>query len=279
MRSFIILATAEKECVLPSSNGYLVFSMLCNLLLGTSLDGVFHCDGATGKKSFSVSFLRSASNAEISDFGHDLTFGMGERGVFRVSFVEDAEADAFAGIVSRRMGETVRLGSAFFKLERMLTPGQHPLALSIPLGRALAHRSGDSIAFRFVSPTGFKRDGKQFFLPLPELVFGDLLRKYRKFAGGPILPDTDTDTLAGRFELTRYNIRSHASKLRNDRIIRGFRGEAEYLAQNLSEPERQLASSLAALAFFTGIGYKTTQGMGETLPFGLWGTTERRPHL
>jgi CRISPR-associated endoribonuclease Cas6 len=267
MRSFIIMLTAEAECALPSSNGYLVFSMLCSLAAATSLDKVFHSDEETEKKSFSASFLRSASNADISDFGRDLLFRKGEYAVFRVSFVFDEEAGVFADVISRRMHGTVRLGSAFFKLENLLTPGQHPLALSIPLGDAGAIVYGESISFRFVSPTGFKREGKQFFLPLPELVFGDLLRKYRRFAGEPPSPDIDADTLVARVELTRYNIRSHAAKLRKDRIIRGFCGEAEFSAQKLSQPERKLASSLASLAFFTGIGFKTTQGMGEVLPF------------
>jgi CRISPR-associated endoribonuclease Cas6 len=267
MKSFIVLLTAEAECVLPSSNGYLVFSMLCSLAAATSLDKVFHSEDETEKKSFSASFLRGASNADISDFGHDLLFRKGEYAVLRVSFVFDDEADVFADVILRGMRETVRLGSALFKLESLLAPGQHPLALSIPLGEADAIAYGGAISFGFVSPTGFKREGKQFFLPLPELVFGDLLRKYRRFAGEPASPDIDSDTLAARFELTRYNIRSHAAKLRKDRIIRGFCGDTEYSARKLSQSERKLASSLASLAFFTGIGYKTTQGMGEVLPF------------
>jgi CRISPR-associated endoribonuclease Cas6 len=268
MRSFIILVSAENGCNMPSSNGYLAFSMLCNLVSSTPLDSVFHSDGEVEKKSFSISFLRRVPNEEISDFGRDLSFQRGEYAVFRVSFVIDEEADAFAGIIARRLRERVRLGSAVFRLERILAPGQHPLALSISLGSGIGGTEG-SVAFRFVSPTGFKREGKQFFLPLPELVIGDLLRKYRRFAGEPTSPDIDMDSLASRVEITRYNIRSHASKLRNDRIIRGFCGEVAYSTQKLSPQERHLASALESLAFFTGIGYKTTQGMGEVLPLSL----------
>jgi CRISPR-associated endoribonuclease Cas6 len=199
------------------------------------------------------------------DFGRDLEFRRGEAACFRVSFVYDSEADEFAELLSRRLGETVRLGRAQFKLHKILTPGEHPLAVSFPLRHSGLFQTSDITGFRFISPTGFKRDGKQFFLPLPELVFGDLLRKWARFAGEP--PVAEPENLISRMEITRYNLRSHAAKLRNDRIFRGFCGEVEYSANRLTEDERAFISALASMAYFTGVGYKTTQGLGEVLPF------------
>jgi CRISPR-associated endoribonuclease Cas6 len=265
MKSFVVLLTSRDNVKLPSANGYFVFSMLCEMARGTPLDDIFHPNENPGKKRFSTSFLRLPSNPEISDFGHDLSISKGEYVCFRISFVRDDEADAFAGLISKRVGSSVRLLNCFFRIYDVLRPGQNSLASSVPIGGVTSNHPEGSVGFRFVSPTGFKRNGRQFFLPLPEMVFGDLLRKWALFAGEP--PTPNATSIPERIELGRFTIQSHASRLAENRVLRGFCGDVEYDLRNLSSAEQAFALSLATMAFFTGVGYKTTQGMGEVLPY------------
>jgi CRISPR-associated endoribonuclease Cas6 len=194
----------------------------------------------------------------------DLRFVAGETCYTRVSFIDDADGEQFAELLSRKREKTVRIGKALLSLSRVFAPGEHQLSLSIAPGQAIGIPSS-SVGFRFMSPTGFKRENRQFFLPLPDLVFGSLLRKYRLLVDSYASPE-----LEGIFpliEIHSYRIASHAAKLKNDRILRGFCGEMAYSFQNLPDAESETLSMLATFGFFTGVGYKTTQGMGEVLPF------------
>jgi CRISPR-associated endoribonuclease Cas6 len=106
---------------------------------------------------------------------------------------------------------------------------------------------------------------------LPELVFGGLLRKWRALVEPEAWPGAE-DVLS-RIEIQSYRIQSHAVKLKadaerkTDRILRGFTGETEYSLRGASDAESEAISALSAFAFFSGVGYKTSQGMGEALPF------------
>ena len=42
MHNYILQLRARDETLLPASNGYLLFSLLCSLVRGSNLDAVFH---------------------------------------------------------------------------------------------------------------------------------------------------------------------------------------------------------------------------------------------
>ncbi|MDR1510144.1 MAG: CRISPR system precrRNA processing endoribonuclease RAMP protein Cas6 [Synergistaceae bacterium] len=269
MLSYIVKLTAQKAITLPASNGYFLFSALCTLTSATPLDKVFHPDGEKYGKSVSVGFLKKDI---LENFvTEDRFFPAGEDAYFRVSFIDDADGWQFAELFSKRRGNTIRVEKAIFSLSRLFLPGEHTLSLAATPEHIKSSRASSEAAFRFLSPTGFKRDGRQFFLPLPELVFGGLLRKWRALVEPQAWPGVE-DVLA-RIEIQNYRIRSHAVNLKadaerkTDRILRGFTGETEYSLRGATGAEHEVMSTLSAFAFFSGVGYKTSQGMGETLPF------------
>lgn len=139
------------------------------------------------------------------------------------------------------------------------------MALGLSPEQLIPSAPTDSAGLQFVSPTGFKRDGRQLFLPLPDLIFGSLLRRWRLLLDPEGWPGFEE--ALPRITLQNYCAESRAVKLRQDRIVRGFCGEAEFTLPGSDGPERSALSALAGLAFFTGVGYKTTQGMGEVWPF------------
>jgi CRISPR-associated endoribonuclease Cas6 len=263
LHNYIVKLIAQKETILPASNGYLLFSMLCSLVRSTPLDGVFHPGEGESEKSIFIGFLKKDPFKTFA--AEDLSFSPGEIGYARVGFVDDAKGGQFAELFQKRQGMTVRLGQALFSLSRVFLPGEHELSLALAPEQLIADAPPFEAGLRFVSPTGFKRNNRQFFLPLPELVFGGLLRKWRLFV------DTNAwaelEAVLPQVEIHNYRIESHAVKLKNDRILRGFCGETEYSFPNLPDDARTTLSALAAFAFFVGVGYKTAQGMGEVLPF------------
>ena len=270
MISYIINLTAQKATSLPASNGYFLFSMLCSLTRATPLDGVFHPNEEKPGKSVSVGFIKKDPLKNFA--ADDLPFSPGEEAYFRVSFVDDVDGGRFAELFGKRLGNTVRVGKAIFSLSRLFLPGEHALSLAMTAEQIKSGFMSAGTGVRFVSPTGFKRDGRQIFLPLPELVFGGLLRKWRAFVEPGAWPGAEDVTK--RIEIQSYRIQSHALNLKadaerkTDRILRGFTGETEYSFRGLTDAECKAMSALSAFAFFSGAGYKTSQGMGEALPFG-----------
>jgi len=261
VRSYVIKFAAQKEAVLPVSNGYLLFSAFCDLVRSTPLDGVFHSGEGESEKGVTVGFLRKDPFKGFT--AGDLDFSTGESAYARVGFIDDEAGKRFAELVRMRQGKTVRLGKAFFSFSRVFMPDEHELSLALTAAQLEVH--SPAAGFRFVSPAGFKRNNRQFFLPLPELVFGSLLRKWRLHVKPDAWPGLEA--VLPEIEIQNYRIESHAVRLRTDRIIRGFCGETEYSFRSLPEPEQRALSTLAAYAFFSGVGYKTSQGMGEVLPF------------
>ena len=269
MRSYVIKFEAQKEATLPASNGYLLFSMFCDLVRPTSLCYVLHPGEGEPEKGVAVGFLKKDPfNGFVAE---DMDFAPGDFAYARVAFVDNETGNRFAELIQRRQGKTVRLGKAIFGLSRVFFPGEHELSLASTPAR-LARRPPVA-GFRFVSPTGFKRNNRQFFLPLPELVFGSLLRKWRLHVEPDAWPELEA--ALPQIEIQNYRVESHAAKLRADRILRGFCGETEYSLRGLPEAEQRALSALAAFAFFSGVGYKTSQGMGEVLPFWREETTTR----
>ena len=265
MRSYIVMLRTAQDTIIQESNGYHVFAMLCSLVKDTSSDPVFHSGDASGKKNVAITSLRPISRAAQANSAREMPLGPGEHVFARVSFLFDNEGASFADTISANTGQAVRAGSSLFTLQKILLPGEHPLAMELDPLREDSFAQSEAVGFKFASPTGFKRDGKQFFLPLPELIFGDLLRKRMMLS--PETAIKDPELLLPHIELLRYDIKSRAARLRGDRTIRGFCGEAEFSLGNLKPHERSFISSLAAIAFFSGVGYKTTQGLGETVPF------------
>ncbi|GHV28347.1 hypothetical protein FACS1894167_05100 [Synergistales bacterium] len=263
MQSYIIMLKAQKATNIPASNGYLLFSMLCGIVRSTPLDSVFHPSEGT-EKGVSLGFLKKDPFKAFTT--ENLTFSPGEAAYARVAFTCDSDGERFSELLQKWRGKTVRVEHSVFEVFRIFHPGEHKHALALtPEQLISAKPSLSDTGLRFVSPTGFKRNNHQFFLPLPELVFGGLLRKWRAL----IAPDAwpELETVFPQIEIKNYRAESHAVKLKSDRILRGFCGETEYSLQNLTDSEHIALSALAMFAFFVGVGYKTSQGMGETLPF------------
>ncbi|AFY84406.1 CRISPR-associated endoribonuclease Cas6 [Oscillatoria acuminata] len=134
----------------------------------------------------------------------------------------------------------------------------HPLA-NVSSYSKLVEAAGNQslIELTFLSPTSFKqKQGIQTF-PLPELVFGNLQRRWNNFAPEPLhFPEIEWQGLVSAYEL-----KTHALKLEGGAEI----GAQGWIRYRFSDPEQaKIARILAEFAFYAGVGRKTTMGMGQT---------------
>jgi CRISPR-associated endoribonuclease Cas6 len=119
--------------------------------------------------------------------------------------------------------------------------------------------------FHFVSPTAFKKTGGLIVpLPQPDLVFGSLADRWTRFSG-IALPEGLRDKLVGSIEvLSQRTETRHVSFERSGRgEVTGFVGEATY---RVVGDDRMLIAwfrLLAAFAPYSGVGLRTTVGLGQ----------------
>lgn len=121
----------------------------------------------------------------------------------------------------------------------------------------------EKIKLKFFSPTSFRSKGKQCTIPETPLIFGSLLDKWNSFSGIRF-KDAPIDNLEQVFP-SQFELRSELVEFSNYKII-GFKGTVEYrLGKEFTKEEKRIINTLADFAFFAGVGYKTTMGIGQTV--------------
>jgi CRISPR-associated endoribonuclease Cas6 len=133
-------------------------------------------------------------------------------------------------------------------------------------------------SFQFVTPTFFKRGGGPTYpdlivpLPLPDLVFGSLLRNWNQFSSSSFMEANLLREICGHhLEMTHHRITAQHARLvfpRDDGQYRtttfpGFIGSCAFRLVELHDQSIiKTLNVLADFAFFAGVGAKTTMGFG-----------------
>ncbi len=130
------------------------------------------------------------------------------------------------------------------------------------------------IQMRFLTPTSVKKsrppsaDGERresavLPLPNPDRVFISLYERWNSFA--PVkLPEALRDYLSHEILLHYCNIRTHYvdRQRANKGGTTGFMGDVTFYCDSRTQPYLGYTHALAAFALYSGVGIKTTQGMG-----------------
>jgi CRISPR-associated endoribonuclease Cas6 len=145
--------------------------------------------------------------------------------------------------------------------------GSHPLAgqmdySELAAASLLEAEAADRyVNFRFASPTGFHRNGRQVPYPLPELVIGSLLERWNAFA--PIAFPAEARRYAEEcLYLSQLQIRSRGVKVAAGYEI-GLVGSVSFGTLNYDRYWMSLMQTLARFSYYSGVGVKTGMGMGQ----------------
>lgn len=114
--------------------------------------------------------------------------------------------------------------------------------------------------FQFKSPTTFKKGSFDYPLPSPELIFKSLLNKWNTFS--PVKLSLNPAKLKYQIALHGAWIRTEKIKLSKDKKILGFRGRV-VLYTSTKGDELKILNALYKFAPFSGVGRKTTMGLGQ----------------
>jgi len=143
---------------------------------------------------------------------------------------------------------------------------------------ANASDSEKQFSFHFATPAFFKRGGGPAYpdlivpLPLPDLVFGSLLRNWNQFSPSSFVEaNLLKEMCSHHLEMTHHRITSQLARLvfqRGDGQYRtttfpGFVGSCSFRLVELHDRSIiKTLNMLADFAFYAGVGAKTTMGFG-----------------
>ncbi len=177
---------------------------------------------------------------------------------------------------------TVRIGNARFEISRLLsTPEPHATSQSWVAYSSFAdlhdlRAAQREYSFEFATPTAFSMGQKAWgkllkVFPEPAYVFESLARQWEVFApahlrmgASGLTPRALATWCEEQVVVARYSLAT--SYLPSSKFGQaGFQGDITYEVKGMpTAPEALWLSSLARFALFSGVGYKTTMGMGQT---------------
>ncbi len=184
-------------------------------------------------------------------------------------------------LVDRWIGATVRLTGVPLRVTRLASsPAEHPQARCAPyqaLEEEVARRAPpNQVTLRFLTPTTFRRsppaDGEftdapyDVPLPLPDVLFGGLLRVWNSFAPAP-LPEALEGFARDCVVVSRYDLHTELVAFGSGRRGRvgGFVGQCRFALRCSDARWRRRIGMLAGFAPFAGVGWRTTMGLGQVL--------------
>ncbi|MEH2384070.1 MAG: CRISPR-associated endoribonuclease Cas6 [Nostoc sp.] len=210
-------------------------------------DAIYHSQDTP----FSLSELMGYRRQRGTQPGDDFTF--------RISLLDGDLIDPLLKGIEQWGNKPLFLGQCSFVIRNIYTlPGTHPLAdLSDYAILANMDKISDDITLKFLSPTSFKQKREIQLFPLPELVFGSLLRRWNVFTP----EELKFASVEWKALVSAYELKTHALKLESSSEI-GAKGWVRYRFQDAEQAK--IATTLAYFANFAGVGRKTAMGMGQT---------------
>jgi CRISPR-associated endoribonuclease Cas6 len=121
---------------------------------------------------------------------------------------------------------------------------------------------GRELSLRFLSPTSFRQGPGHSPLPVPYNVFHWPWRVWQTYAPSLGLPDDWLDWCAQEVFVARHKIETASVAISKDEVFTGFVGEVTFEAHRGGAGQLSLLQALGRLASYSGIGHKTTMGMG-----------------
>ena len=166
-------------------------------------------------------------------------------------------------------GATVELDHIRFRVESSVwEPDNHPWAgltsyLEPSAPYLLAQKTPPRrVSFQFTSPTTFKSAGKHVPIPMPDLVFGNLLNRWNAFS--PLAFPEEVHRYAQEcLGISRFNLSSRVVPVKGRGRRMGGIGQVTFTSINYDRYWMSVIHTLAAFALYSGVGAGTSMGLGQ----------------
>jgi CRISPR-associated endoribonuclease Cas6 len=266
LHALVMKLMAQQSGTLPGSVGELAHAALYGAIQAVDPALAQAVHDAEGRKPFSLSPLFGYRTRAKSQ---GISVTQGQEGWLRVGLLEPELFQAFASHLLTTARPTIRLGDISFAVSEVLgNPASHPWAGYTTLDALGQLGPTDSWILEFHSPTAIRwgnadngRRRVEVF-PLPRMAINGLRKRWDDWTGEKWGRDfeewVERNVIVER--VWRWETRPFLYK--RQRYVGGV-GKIGYRLLDDGVPEKAAhLNRLLHLAFFTGIGYKPTHGMG-----------------
>lgn len=261
--SLVLTLKPTKDCTLPLTTGNFAHACLLNLVRGEeeAMAENLHAQGRD--KPFTVSPLQG----EFANQNRRLSLKAGSEYWFRTTGVEKDLTELLLRLEGRSPQE-LELFDAKFNLLKITKEANSWAGITtyeeLYNNRIPTDREPERIIkLKFYSPTTFRSGKLNIPLPLPRFIFFGLQEKWNKYS--PVFLGEDISRLADEhIHIRRHSINTKMFDFGRYRQV-GFVGECEFGVNTtvLDGLFARIINLLADFAFYAGVGYKTTMGMGQ----------------
>lgn len=279
LRSILISLTAESSYPILGPLGRPVQAWFLGQLTRSNarLAGRLHDE--QGLKPYSVSTLLDTRSRPLRPGSW---MEPGEKCWIRITTLNDEMSNVLESKVVRRIPDRLTIHKMNFRVDDIVTNRrEHEWAgetsfSEIAQDAALA-TAGHHVRMEFTSPTAFRSNGLDVCLPIPGQVFRSLWEKWNIFAPDAMQVDELWPAFAQECilvdELTAINTTHWEFSEGTRDSATGFAGTVGFFLPGQSKIKKKwhdhwdganaVMQSLAAFAFYSGVGHHTGRGMGQ----------------
>ncbi len=261
--SIILKLKAQTEALVSPTQGYHSYALFLDIIRRANSQLAQRLHDSPSAKPFTLSPL----HGKFVRVGQQVRIEPGAIYWLRLTILEDEIFAALLdAVLQRKRDAPLSLDNASFEVEEIVTTPGKVSGVECDTFEAIYDRNRDRdrvIIVRFSSPTTFRSGGKRNILfPQPALVFGSLLARWNALSSLK-LPEAVKDAVVEGVTLSQYNLRTHILHFPDYQEV-GFEGTAHFLIdKHLDDEALQAINALAVFAFYSGVGAKTTMGMGQ----------------
>ena len=272
LRSLIIRLIPTTNGRLPATPNDLAHAAFMRLLGHVNPHLATDLHNHNGRKPFTLSPLHGYQRQDK----HTLTIHHGQEGWLRLTLLDDTLFQTFIAYFLNpgRTQPTITLHHIPFLITEILSqPQTHQLAQHTTLTQlAQTHTTHPTLHLHFATPTAFSlhTNGHRHMhiLPDPPLLFGQLATYWDALTNDQT-HETIRHFTAQHLVVAHYNLQTRMIRIKNHPQV-GFEGHTTFQLLRHDQPDLTAhLHRLAQLAFYTGLGSRTTMGMGQiryTLP-------------
>lgn len=266
--ALVIKLAAVEAVMLPLAHGDWLNAAFYKAIEAAQPELAAQLHASDGRKPFTLSLIQGLPQANGRT---DVHLPVGWRCWFRLTMVNSEVLDAFIQRLLTVVNVELRVGRARFIIEEVLgTPGSHDWA-GYTTTEALRQqvRRRESVRIQFLSPTAFSRiqradNGRHIYsvIPEPTLVWSSL-RSVWKHVTGEVIADEFEPWVERNVVISQVHQWKTVIMPFQRGPVAGGLGEMTYRCLMPEHPWLATWCWLADFAFYSGVGYKTTQGMGQ----------------
>lgn len=264
---FRILLTPLRDAIMPKYLGEKLHGFFFEILNESGFGGVVSNIHAQGLRPYSISQLKGRFLQE----SEGILLQRGREYSFHISSISEELSTILSDVFTKLSGSRKTLGRIGFEIFDIQEEKGSPTSYEEILRRVESWKNKipKRVNFEFLSPTAFTIGQRAFGgggnipLPMPRLVFGSLSRVWNAFSSVEV--DYTTGQKAeGLIVIARHKVETCEPVVLRDSLQIGFIGSCTFeFTKKATDEFRRTISALSILARYSGVGKKTTMGMGE----------------